>query len=239
MLYSRSQLVTYFVPSSVCLLFAIFVKKSGFVMYHPQQWDVPTYWTCYLVLQNSIQILFIPSLFQHVFSEYPLYACHSITVLLTQDSKSSHQAFLFKSFGDAFRISGIGGSRGEAGSWPLVCTSQSTAVGYLDIQFSRQQPCLLQTAGRRCPCASPPTGAVGGSHFPERVNKNSLRFLKNKYTLPLQQAELVCLSHAYFSRKTGHARLANKSQSHSWASCVHTKIQFASVNIDSSPLKAQ
>lgn len=70
-------------------------------------------------------------------------------------------SFSFKSFGDAFRISGIGGSRGEAGSWPLVCTSQSTVVGYLDIQFSRQQPCLLQTAGRRCPCASPPMGAVG------------------------------------------------------------------------------
>ena len=106
---------------------------------------------------------------------------------------------------------GISGSRGEAGCWSLVCTSQSTAVSCLDISFSLQQPCLLQTAGRRCPCASPPMGAVGGSHFPERVNKNSLRFLKNKYTLPLQQAELVCLSHAYFSRKTGHARFANKS----------------------------
>lgn len=106
----------------MCLLFAIFVKKSGFVMYHPQQWDVPTYWTCYLVLQNSIQILFIPSLFQHVFSEYPLYACHSITVLLTQDSKSSHQAFLFKSFGDAFRISGIGGSDSCVRHVPLFFT---------------------------------------------------------------------------------------------------------------------
>ena len=106
---------------------------------------------------------------------------------------------------------GMGGSRGEAGRWSLVCTSQSMVVSYLDISFPRQQPCLLQTAGRRCPCASPPMGAVGGSHFPERVNKNSLRFLKNKYTLLLQQAELVCLSHAYFSRNTGHARFANKS----------------------------
>ena len=77
-------------------------------MYYPQQWDVPTYCTCYLVLQNSIQILFTPSLFQHVFSECPLYAQHSITVLLTQGSKSSHQRFLFQSSGDAFRITGEG-----------------------------------------------------------------------------------------------------------------------------------
>ena len=70
-------------------------------MYYPQQWDVPTYCTC-------IQILFTPSLFQHVFSECPLYAQHSITVLLTQGSKSSHQRFLFQSSGDAFRIAGEG-----------------------------------------------------------------------------------------------------------------------------------
>ena len=222
-------------------------------MYYPQQWDVPTYCTCYLVLQNSIQILFTPSLFQHVFSECPLYSiaqhyCASHSRLQVKPPTFSFPEFWRrlqnywrrqwqptpvllpgKSRGQRSLVGcspwgrGISGSRGEAGRWSLVCTSQSTAVSCLDISFSLRQPCLLQTAGRRCPCASPPMGAVGGSHFPERVNKNSLRFLKNKYTLPLQQAELVCLSHAYFFRKTGHARFANKSQSHRWASCAHTK----------------
>ena len=112
-------------------------------MYYPQQRDVPAYWTCYLVLQNSIQILFSPSLFQHVFSECTLYAQHSITVLLTQGSKSSHQGFLSRLLETPSELlaSVAAVERQAAG---LQFSLESKAVSYLDISFSHQQPFLLQ-----------------------------------------------------------------------------------------------
>lgn len=85
MLYSRSQLVIYFVPSSVRLPFAIFVKKSGFVMYHPQQWDVPTY-QCFKTVFKSYSSL-------HSFNTY-LASTHYMpaTALLCFSLKTPSQA---------------------------------------------------------------------------------------------------------------------------------------------------